>query len=77
MTANDFTFYTRADYFRELTRLAQEVEPGERIAVATMALDIRDQLVGDLCDSLAAAAGRGGACPATGCRNRTDSCSRA
>lgn len=59
MTANDFTFYTRADYFKELTRLAHELEPGERMAVATMALDVQDQLVNNLFETLAAAAQRG------------------
>jgi hypothetical protein len=59
MTTNDFTFYSRADYFRELTRLVSELEPSERIAIATMALNVQDRLVNDLFEALSAAAKRG------------------
>jgi len=59
MTANQFDFYSRTEYFEALVSRIDSTKRGDRVAVATMTLDARPPLVMQLIQSLTAAAGRG------------------
>jgi len=55
----DFTFYSRAEYFKQLVREISNAGPGDRVAVATMTLNSAQPLVHDILHALQGAANRG------------------
>lgn len=59
MTNNDFTFYSRADYFRQLIQDIHHAQKGERVAVIAMAFNPAEPLVLEIAEALASAAVRG------------------
>lgn len=59
VTTKSFTLYTRTEYFKELTRAITAAKKGERVVVATMALDPTTPLIRALIRALRAAAKRG------------------
>jgi phosphatidylserine/phosphatidylglycerophosphate/cardiolipin synthase-like enzyme len=59
MTNDDFTFYSRAEYFKDLAKRVTKLKPGDRVALATMTFRPDEPLVCDLVEALRAAAKRG------------------
>lgn len=54
-----FTFYNRADYFKQLALDIDAAKPGERVLVASIVIEPRDELVSKVLHALAGAAQRG------------------